>query len=389
MLRSSERILTTHAGSLPRPPELVRLLARRFEGVPIDDMELARVTTQATQSIISAQIDSGIDIGNNGEVGRESFFTYVQHRMTGFGGRSERSGMGDILAYPSFIDRLLRKSIAGDNVSLLAGPKCIGDVSYPSLSAIESECAELRGLLAERDDGGFFETFVSSPSPGIICAAMHNDHYRDLEDYVDAVADALALEYRAILDAGFLLQIDAPDLAMERHTLFADRPLEDFLAFARHVVTATNRALEGLDRDRIRLHICWGNYEGPHDQDVALAEIWDVVSAVRANAVLLALANPRHAHEYRLFETASLRNDVTLIAGVIDTTTNYVEHPELVADRIEKVARVLGDPTRVIAGTDCGFEPSAGFSAVAGEIVWQKLRALAQGAEIASRRLFS
>lgn len=389
MLRSSERILTTHAGSLPRPPELVRLLSRRFEGAPIDDAELARVTTQATQSIISAQIDSGIDIGNNGEVGRESFFTYVQHRMTGFGGRSERSGMGDILAYPSFIDRLLRKSIAGDNVSLLAGPKCIGDVSYPSLGAIESECAELHDLLAERDDGGFFETFVSSPSPGIVCAAMHNDHYRDMEDYVDAVADALALEYRAILDAGFLLQIDAPDLAMERHTLFAERPLDDFLAFARHVVTAMNRALEGLDRDRIRLHICWGNYEGPHDQDVALAEIWDTVSAVRANAILLALANPRHAHEYRLFESASLRNDVTLIAGVIDTTTNYVEHPELVADRIEKVTRVLGDPTRVIAGTDCGFEPSAGFSAVAGEIVWQKLRALAQGAEIASRRLFS
>jgi 5-methyltetrahydropteroyltriglutamate--homocysteine methyltransferase len=360
MLRSSERILTTHAGSLPRPPELVRLLSRRFEGASIDDAELARVITQATQSIISAQIDSGIDIGNNGEVGRESFFTYVQHRMTGFGGRSERSGMGDILAYPSFIDRLLRKSIAGDNVSLLAGPKCIGDVSYPSLGAIESECAELHDLLAERDDGGFFETFVSSPSPGIVCAAMHNDHYRDMEDYVDAVADALALEYRAILDAGFLLQIDAPDLAMERHTLFAERPLEDFLAFARHVVTAMNRALEGLDRDRIRLHICWGNYEGPHDQDVALAEIWDTVSAVRANAILLALANPRHAHEYRLFESASLRSDVTLIAGVIDTTTNYVE-----------------------------LEPSAGFSAVAEEIVWQKLRALAQGAEIASRRLFS
>jgi 5-methyltetrahydropteroyltriglutamate--homocysteine methyltransferase len=388
MLRSSERILTTHSGSLPRPVELTKLHADRFSGIAIDEDRLSEATTEATRSVISAQVDAGIDIGNNGEAGRESFFTYVQHRMTGFGGASARAGMADILAYPSYIERMLRNSNAHDSVSLLSGPKCIAEIGYPSTALIEAECSQLRALLDERDDGGFFEAFVSSPSPGIVCAAMSNEHYSYLEDYVDAVADALAIEYRAILDAGFVLQIDAPDLAMERHTLFADRPLEEFLDFARHVVTAMNRALEGMDRDRIRLHVCWGNYEGPHDRDVALAEIWETVSAVRANAVLLSLANPRHAHEVRLFETVALREGVTLVAGVIDTTTNYIEHPEVVADRIEKVARVLGDPTRVIAGTDCGFETAAGFSAVAEELVWQKLRALAQGAEIATRRLF-
>ena len=209
-----------------------------------------------------------------------------------------------------------------------------------------------------------------------------------MADYVEALATALATEYRAIIDAGYVLQLDAPDLAMERHTLFQDKPLGEFLDFVRLVVAASNRALGDIPAERVRLHVCWGNYEGPHDADVALADIWDEIARARVGAFMLSMANPRHAHEYRLFADGILPPGATLIAGVIDTTTNYVEHPEAVADRIEKVAEAVGDPTRVQAGTDCGFETSAGIHACVPEVAWAKLKALADGARIAGDRLF-
>ena len=217
---------------------------------------------------------------------------------------------------------------------------------------------------------------------------MQNDHYPDLDTYVGAVAAALAQEYAAIVENGFVLQIDAPDLAMERHTLFQGKPIEDFLDFVRVVIAAINRSLERLPRDRVRLHVCWGNYEGPHDADVPLEEIWSEIRKANVGGVLLSMANPRHEHEWRVFADGSLPEGWLLIPGVIDTTTNYVEHPRAVADRIERVARAIGDPTRVLAGTDCGFETASGLGTVAQDVVWQKLRSLAQGAALASRRLY-
>lgn len=387
MQRSAHRILTTHAGSLPRPRELTALLAAKAAGKPVDDTALAAVAERATADVIARQIECGIDVVNNGEVGRESFFTYVRHRMRGFEGVSQRPVMADLLRYPGYLEQLARSLGTTENVSLMTAPRATSAVESLGRGPIDAECAQLARLLAPHE-GRFAEAFVSSPSPGIVAAAMENAYYDDLDAYVGAVAAALRSEYQAIADAGFVLQIDAPDLAMERHTLFNGRPLDDFLAFVKTVVDALANALDGVPRDRIRLHVCWGNYGGPHDLDVALAEIWAGIARARAGAFLVSLANPRHAHEVGLFGRGILPDGALLVPGVIDTTTNYVEHPELVAERIERAAQAVGDPTRIIAGTDCGFETSAGFAAVAHDVVWAKLRALSEGAALASKRLF-
>ena len=336
--------------------------------------------------MVARQADAGIDIGNDGEAPRESFFTFVQHRMSGFGGRSERPLMADLARYPAFF-RSLNSRLPAGSVSLLAAPRAVQAVVHRGGGEAALECAQLKAALAKAGDP-FVDAFMTAPSPGIIAAAMQNAHYETLGDYVDALGKALAHDYRAILDAGLLLQIDAPDLAMERHTLFADKPLSEFLDFVKLVGAAINRALAGAPTDRVRLHVCWGNYEGPHDLDVALDDIWPEVSRIRAGGFLISMANPRHAHEVCCFEAGALPAAATLIAGVIDTTTNYVEHPKVVAMRIEAAAKAVGDPERVMAGTDCGFETSAGFQAVAEDVCWAKLKSLSEGAKLASARIF-
>jgi 5-methyltetrahydropteroyltriglutamate--homocysteine methyltransferase len=347
---------------------------------------LAQAVEEASRAVIARQIQAGIDIVNNGEMGRESFFTYLQHRMTGFGGVSTRPIMADLLRYPGSLERRRQAMGSDERVDLLRAPKAIADVRYVNAAPIEQECRQLKRLLDEAEDT-FSEAFISAPSPGIIAAGMQNEHYGDLETYINAIAEALRTEYTTIAAAGFLLQIDAPDLALERHTLFHDKPLSDFLAFVKLVVSAINKALRGIPREQVRLHVCWGNYEGPHDCDVPLEDIWPDVSEINAGAVMLSLANPRHAHEYRLFADPNFLGDRLLIPGVIETTTNYVEHPEVVADRIERIAQTVGDPRRIIAGTDCGFETAAGSKMVVEEVVWAKLRSLSEGAAIASKRL--
>ena len=380
------RILTTHAGSLPRPKRLRELHTSRFQGEPIDEAAMAAEVDAAVSDVVARQARAGIDIGNDGEAPRESFFTFVQHRMTGFGGRSARPIMADMIRYPGFAEIIFKLYPPG-GVSLLAAPQAIGPVAHRGGGEAAAECRRLKAVLAEAGNP-FVDAFMTAPSPGIIAAAMQNLHYATLGDYVDALAEALAPEYRAILDAGFLLQIDAPDLAMERHTLFADKPLAEFLDFVRVVGAAINRALADAPAERVRLHVCWGNYEGPHDLDVPLADIWPEVSRIRAGGYLISMANPRHAHEARCFEAGALPAGASLIAGVIDTTTNYVEHPEVVTMRIEAAAKAVGDPARVMAGTDCGFETSAGFQSVADDVCWAKLAALSEGARIAAGRLF-
>jgi 5-methyltetrahydropteroyltriglutamate--homocysteine methyltransferase len=387
MRQSTERILTTHAGSLPRPSSLIALHTARFGGSPVEEDRLQEAIRDACRASIRRQIEAGLDIVNNGEMGRESFFTYLQHRMTGFGGAGSRPIMADLLRYPGSLERRRQAMGSDERVDLLRAPKAIGAVRYVNAAPIEQECAQLSALLGETE-GGYTEAFMSAPSPGIIAAGMQNDYYDDLESYVNALGAALRTEYTAITGAGFILQIDAPDLALERHTLFQDKPLAEFLAFVRIVVAAINRALAGIPREQVRLHVCWGNYEGPHDCDVPLADIWPDVSQINAGAVMLSLANPRHAHEYRLFADPAFLGDWLLVPGVIETTTNYIEHPEVVADRLERIAAAVGDPRRIIAGTDCGFETAAGSKMVVEEVVWAKLRSLAEGARIASQRLF-
>jgi 5-methyltetrahydropteroyltriglutamate--homocysteine methyltransferase len=355
--------------------------------MPIEEAQLEQAAETAMRAAIAKQLEAGIDIGNNGEMARESFFTYVQHRMTGFGGTGTRPIMADLTRYTGSLERRRQAMGTDERVDLLRAPKAIGEIRYINATPIEQECRQLKRLL-DATDRSFTEAFVSAPSPGIIAAGMQNDYYEDLEAYVRAIAAALRTEYAAIASAGFVLQIDAPDLALERHTLFQDKPLEEFLAFVRIVVAAINDALVGIPREQVRLHVCWGNYEGPHDCDVPLEDIWLDISQVNAGAIMLSMANPRHAHEYQYFEDPAFLGDRLLIAGVIDTTTNYVEHPRVVADRIERVARAVGDPRRIMAGTDCGFETAAGSKMVIEDVVWAKMRSLSEGAAIASKRLF-
>ncbi len=385
MERSEGRILTTHAGSLPRSPELLQLLVRVSRREAVDPAALAREVEASTRRVITRQLDAGIDVGNDGEQPRESFFTYVQHRMSGFGGTSDRAIMRDIVQFPSFL-ALKLPEFSRTMVSLMNAPQAVGPVSYVDTAAVERECDALARITAA-EPKQFVETFMTAASPGIVAAAMTNAHYPTVDEYVLALADALAVEYRAIVARGHVLQLDCPDLAMERHTSFADRPLADFLRWVELVVSAINRALDGVDPARVRLHVCWGNYEAPHTFDVPLDEILPRIYEARVGALVVSMANPRHAHEHRAFARLPLPRGMLLVAGVIDTTTNYVEHPDVVADRIELAARAVGDARRVLAGTDCGFATAAGLGEVAEEVVWEKLAALRAGADLATKRL--
>jgi 5-methyltetrahydropteroyltriglutamate--homocysteine methyltransferase len=352
---------------------------RRSRGEEVDLDDLRTAVEEATAAAIGNQMAAGVDIGNDGEQARESFVTYVQHRMTGFGDTSQRPLMRDLAEHPDFMELALPR-FRRMKVNLMAAPAAIAEVTYRDTSELDAECA----LVA---DAPFAQTFMTACSPGIVASAMENRHYDTQDAYVRAVAAALSTEYRAIAESGLLLQIDAPDLAMERHTLFWDRPLSEFLAWVELVVDAINGALDGIDPANVRLHVCWGNYEGPHTHDVAFEDIQPLLYEANVGALVVSMANARHAHEVGCFERRPLPDHMALVAGVIDTTSNYVEHPEVVADRIERAAAAVGDPRRVIAGTDCGFDTTAGIGDVAPSLVWEKLRALRAGADLASDRM--
>jgi 5-methyltetrahydropteroyltriglutamate--homocysteine methyltransferase len=386
MERSQERILTTHTGSLPRPKELTQLLVRRARGETVDARALDRAGQAALRWVVPKQIAAGIDIGNDGEQRRESFFLHLRRRMSGFGGSWERWPRADIEHYPAFKRALEQQLAVKEAVSSFTPPKAIGEVRYVDAALVHRECTEFRAVLAETNPR-FVEAFLTAPSPGIVAAAMRNEHYASDDAYLAALGAALRIEYKAIAGHGFVLQLDCPDLALERHVSYQSRPLGDFLGFAERVIDTINAALVNIPRERVRMHVCWGNYEAPHDCDVPLPEILPILKRAKVGALALPFANPRHAHEVRYLEKW-LGDDQLVIAGVIDTLTNFVEHPELVAERIERVARAVDDPSRVIAGTDCGFDTSAGMGRVAEDVVWAKLAALRDGARLASQRLF-
>ena len=380
MRTSDTRLLVTHAGSLPRPHALAEFHGRRSRGEDIDAQLFADAVRRATSEAVAAQVEAGIDVGNDGEQARESFVTYVQHRMHGFGGTSRRSLMRDLREHPDFLDLVVPRN-ERRQVNLMAAPAAVDAVSYAGTEEVDAECA----LVAHAP---FAETFMTAASPGIVAAAMENRHYASMAQYVHAVAQALRTEYRAVVDHGLLLQIDAPDLALERHTLFAERPLDDFLEWVDLVVGAINESLEDIAPDRVRLHVCWGNYEGPHTHDVALSALLPHLYQAHVGALVLSMSNPRHAHEHACFRQQPLPPGMVLVAGAVDTTTNFVEHPEVVAERLVRVADAVGDPRRVLAGTDCGFDTSAGIGDIAPSVVWEKLRALSAGAALASARLW-
>jgi 5-methyltetrahydropteroyltriglutamate--homocysteine methyltransferase len=388
MHRSETRILTTHTGSLPRPRELTRLYSARAGGETADADEIARAGRAAVRAIVHKQRDTGIDVGNNGEQQRDSFFLYLKGRLSGLGGSWERPSRADVDRYPEFKRVWAEQHASRTQVSSLGGlPKAIGEVKYLDDGAIEDECRHFRAVLDD-NPGAFVEPFMSAPSPGIVAMAVKNEHYDTLGSYLDALGAALAVEYQAVVRHGFLLQIDAPDLALERHITYKDQPLAAFVDFVEQVVATINQAIAGIPRERVRLHVCWGNSESPHDSDVPLADILPALQQANVGGFVLPFANPRHAHEFRCFEKRPLADDKVLVAGVIDSLTNFVEHPEVVADRIERVAAVVGDPTRVLAGTDCGFDTSAGWGRVAEDVVWAKLASMRDGARLASQRLF-
>ncbi|HEY7602450.1 MAG TPA: cobalamin-independent methionine synthase II family protein [Methylomirabilota bacterium] len=385
MQRSEDRILTTHVGSLPRPPALRDLLVRQDRDERVDAAALARETEAAVSWAVDRQLAVGIDVGNDGEQPRAGFSTYVARRMRGFGGASQRRLARDLLDHPDFAEQLASRRRGAARIG--NAPQAVAEVEYADLREAESECELFLAATAARPRQ-FAERFMTAVSPGTAATILLNAHYESHERYVRALARELRKEYELVHARGLVLQLDCPDLAMERARFFQDEPLERFQAMVALHVDAINEAIAGIPKDRVRLHVCWGNYDGPHTHDVPLEAVLPLLYRARVGALSLPLAGPRHQHEYRVFERHPLPDGMLFLPGVIDTTTNVVEHPEVVAERIARAVDAVGDRTRVIASTDCGFGTFAGSENVAESVVWAKLGALAEGAAIASGRLW-
>jgi 5-methyltetrahydropteroyltriglutamate--homocysteine methyltransferase len=375
MKRSTDHLLTTHTGSLPRTPELVEALQRHDRG-EAEEAGLADRVRAEVAATVARQAAAGISIVNDGEVGKIGYSTYVKERLDGFVDQDpEPRIMADVAEFPGYAKRI--SSLA------FAMPACVDAVSYRSLDAVELDIAILESALASAQVA---DAFLSAASPGVIALFLPNRHYASHEEYVFALADAMKAEYDAIHAAGLVLQLDCPDLAMAQH--LNQDSLEQFMQRARTNVEALNHATRDIPGDRLRMHVCWGNYEGPHNHDIALTEILDVVLAARPAGIAVEAANPRHEHEWKVFEDVTLPDDKVLIPGVINSTSNYIEHPEVVAQRLERYAGVVGRE-RVIGGSDCGFSTFASSEPkVHPEITWAKLAALAEGAALASSRLW-
>ena len=384
--RSETRILTTHVGSLPRPPALRDLLVRQDRGEAVEAAALEREVAAALARVITGQLEAGVDVGNNGEQPRAGFSTYVAARMKGFGGTSRRELAQDLIDFPDYAEMLARRR--RDAARIGDAPQAIAEIDYADLGPAAREC-DLFLRETETRPRQFVERFMTAASPGVIATILLSAHYASHEHYVMALAREMQKEYELIHARGLLLQVDCPDLAMERARFFRRDSLERFLQMVELHVEAINRATAAIPPDRIRLHLCWGNYDGPHTHDVPLEAVLPIVARARVGALSLPLANPRHQHEYRVLRQHRLPDGMLLLPGVIDTTTNYVEHPEVVADRICAAVEAVGDRTRVIASTDCGFSTFAGSEMVAHDVVWAKLAALRDGAALASRRLWA
>ena len=381
MKTSTDRILTTHVGSLPRPAAVADgLFAREGEDPAFDPAAFEAVVAEAVAAAVARQVETGLDVVSDGEMSKISYATYVKDRLSGFGGDSPRRAPQDLEQFPNFLAR----QASGGGTPTYRRPMCVGEIAVKDDGPLNADIANMASAVGR---AGPVEAFLNAASPGVIALFQPNGHYPTQDAYLEALSEAMRSEYEAIVEAGFLLQIDSPDLGVGRHMMFKDLPEADYVKACEGHLEALNAALANVPRDRVRMHVCWGNYEGPHHCDAPFETVFGLARRASVGAILFEAANPRHAHEWTWFRDNALPDDLIIIPGVIDSTTNFIEHPELVAQRIERYADLVGRE-RVVAGADCGFGTFAGFGPVDPDIAWAKLGALVEGAAIASERLW-
>ncbi len=378
MQTSQNRILTTHVGSLPRSAAVTDVVFAQEKGEhPANADEIIK---EAVDAVVARQVATGVDVVSDGEMSKISYATYIKDRITGFDGDSERSPPSDLEEFPGFLER----QASSGGTPTYRRPCCVGDIAVKDMGPVQEDIDNLLAAAASHSPTGMF---MNAASPGVIALFQPNKHYPSHAAYLEALADAMAHEYRAIVDAGIVLQLDSPDLGLGRHMLFKDKSDDEYRAQANLHVDALNHALEGIPKEMVRLHVCWGNYEGPHHHDAPMEMVLPIALRANIGAILFESSNPRHAHEWQTFADADLPEDLVLVPGVIDSTSNFIEHPKLVAERILRFANIVGRE-RVVAGTDCGFATFAGFGAVDQEIVYAKLESMAAGAKLASEALW-
>ena len=380
MRQSVDRILTSHVGSLPRTQAVTEVLFARAAGKAAEPAGDA-VITAAVADVVKRQVGIGLDVVSDGEMSKISYATYISERLTGFDGDTPREPGQDLVEYPGLLTKLAERGATAK----YRRPRCVGEIGIKSLEPLRKDLANMRAAVNASQPA---DAFLNAASPGVIALFQPNDFYPTQDDYLEALAEGMRVEYEAIVAAGFLVQIDAPDLAMGRHTMYRNRSVEEFLELAAMHIEVLNHALRNIPAEKARMHVCWGNYEGPHHHDIPLAQLLPVVVKAKPQALLFEAANPRHAHEWTVFRDTDVPEDKILIPGVLSTTTNYIEHPLLVAERLERFADIVGRE-RVIAGTDCGFGTFGGFGPVEPEIAYRKLASLVEGAQIASSRLWA
>jgi len=373
------RIRTTHVGSLPRSKQVTDLVFAREAGVPVEEEGFNRIVGAAVGDIVARQREAGVDLPSDGEMSKISYATYIKDRLTGFAGDSSRRPPKDLELVPSFLERQARSG----GTPTYKRPKCVGEIAVKTLEPLRDD---VRNFQAALDANGYERGFMNSATPGVIALFQPNEFYPTQQAYLEAVAEGMRAEYEGIVAAGFVLQLDSPDLGLGRHMMYKDLDDAGFVREAEKHVEVLNHALRNIPGDKVRMHVCWGNYEGPHNCDIALSRILPTLLRAKPRALLFEGANPRHAHEWVDWKSVKLPDDYVLIPGLIDSTTNFVEHPELIAERLMHYVDIVG-PDRVMAGTDCGFSTFAGFGAVDSAIVWLKLKSLAEGASLVSDRL--
>jgi 5-methyltetrahydropteroyltriglutamate--homocysteine methyltransferase len=385
MKTSTDRILTTHVGSLPRSAAVTDVVFGREQGRAIGEAQAAQVIGAAVVEVVLAQHRAGVDVVSDGETSKISYATYIKDRLTGFDGDSARDPPADLQDFPDY----MRKLASAGGTPSYRRPRCVGPIAVRSMQPLHDDIAAFHAALARAaaDGAAPAEAFMNAASPGVIALFQPNDYYPTHEAYLEALAEAMRPEYEAIVAAGFVLQIDSPDLGLGGHTLFKGRPIAEYQRLAEQHVEVLNHALRNCPPERLRMHVCWGNYEGPHHHDVPMEVVLPIALRARPQALLFEASNPRHAHEWTVFRDTPIPDDKVLVPGVLDSVSNFIEHPRLVAERIERFANLVGRE-RVIAGTDCGFSTFAGFGVVDPAIVYAKLAAMAEGARLASERLW-
>jgi 5-methyltetrahydropteroyltriglutamate--homocysteine methyltransferase len=380
MKRSTDRFLTTHTGSLPRPEDLIRMMYAKEEGVPVDAASLSQRVAAAVEEVVRKQAAAGVDVINDGEMSKPSYATYIKDRLSGFGGTGNTFVYQDLVDFPN----LARRVFGDPGRSRRKTPACNAAIGVRNPQAAQADVDHLKAALTTVKAQ---EAFMTAASPGVVSLFFRNEHYPTEEAYLFAIAEAMRQEYETIARAGIILQIDCPDLGMGRHIQYADLSVAEWRKKAQLHVEALDHAVANIPPEQLRMHLCWGNYEGPHHCDVPLADVIDIVLRARPSAIAIEAANPRHAHEWKLFETVKLPDGKLLIPGVIESKSNFIEHPELVAQRIGRYAKLVGREN-VLAGSDCGFGTWVGQAAVDPDVVWAKMAAMAEGARIASREFW-